>query len=194
MAEPTVDRCAPRRLAYPDPPLRDGRVLLRPWRADDLPAIARATRDPAIRRFSHLPEPFDIGAVRSRFQESPAQLAAGTAMRMLIVEPHDESGLCGAIAIFDIDAHRRCGEIGYWLAAAARGRGLASRAVGLMSGWALGELGLERLLAIPDAENDASRQLLERCGFRAGERRIESGRAVAPYEATRARPIRAPAR
>jgi hypothetical protein len=83
-----AERCLPwvamARLTYPDPPLRQGRVVLRPWERRDLPAVAKAAADPAIVRWNHLPQPFDAAAVRRRFDAIPAQLVAGQALRLLI--------------------------------------------------------------------------------------------------------------
>jgi [ribosomal protein S5]-alanine N-acetyltransferase len=55
--------------------------------------------------------------------------------------------------------------IGYWLTPAARGRGLATRAVGLLSRWGLRDGGLERVEAPVEPENRASVGVVERAGF-----------------------------
>lgn len=155
-------------LAYPDPPLRDEHVLLRPWREEDLPAIAEAADDAAIARWNHLPQPYDLAAVRRWYESIPAGLAAGSTLRMLIADARDERRVLGAIAVFGLEAGSA--EVGYWLAAHARGRGVASSPLRLLTLWAFERLGLRRLTARPDAGNVASRRLLERCGFvREGE-------------------------
>jgi len=58
----------------------------------------------------------------------------------------------------------------YWLLPEARGRGVATRAVRLLAGWAFSTLGLGRLAAFIEFENRASAAVLERCGF------VEEGR------------------
>lgn len=63
-------------------------------------------------------------------------------------------------------ADRRRGSIGYWLLPEARGKGLATRAVRLVSRWALLELGLARLALLTEPANVRSRRVAERCGFR----------------------------
>ncbi len=153
------------RLAAPDPPLSDGHVALRAWSAQDVGAVVAAARDPLIRRFSHLPEPFDARAVHARVERMPAELAAGTALRLLICEPAEEAHVLGAIALFDISRERAAGEIGYWVAAAERGRGVAARSVGLLTGWALDSLGLDAVRARCDLGNGASVGVLRRCGY-----------------------------
>ena len=60
----------------------------------------------------------------------------------------------------------RTGYVGYWLLPGARGRGLATASVRLIAGWALQELGLERLRLTTAAGNDASQLVAERSGFR----------------------------
>ena len=54
----------------------------------------------------------------------------------------------------DLDAQE--GEIGYLVAPAARGRGVASRAVGLLTRWGFDELGIERFELLIATENTAS--------------------------------------
>jgi [ribosomal protein S5]-alanine N-acetyltransferase len=58
------------------------------------------------------------------------------------------------------------GSVGYWLLPSARGRGLATRAVRLMSGWAVREMGMTNLLLTTEPENEQSRRVAERSGFR----------------------------
>jgi len=48
----------------------------------------------------------------------------------------------------------------------ARGRGLATRAVDLLSQWALAEAGIARVEAWVDPANTASQRVLTRAGFR----------------------------
>ena len=58
------------------------------------------------------------------------------------------------------------GYLGYWLLPAARGRGLATRAVRLISGWALREPGIDRLQLLAEPANEPSQGVAERSGFR----------------------------
>ncbi len=153
-------------VSYPSPPLRDDVVTLRPWRVTDLGDLAKAIRDPAIQRWSHLTAA-DAGAQRRRFAEIPAEMAAGTAVRLLIVDAGDEEVLLGAISLFEIDRDVRTAEVGYWVLATARGRGVASRALGLISGWGAAELALRAITATCDLDNEASQRVLTRAGFQA---------------------------
>jgi ribosomal-protein-alanine N-acetyltransferase len=55
--------------------------------------------------------------------------------------------------------------VGYWVAEAANGRGLASAALGEIVGVAFGDLGLHRVQAETLVHNHASQRVLERNGF-----------------------------
>jgi ribosomal-protein-alanine N-acetyltransferase len=56
--------------------------------------------------------------------------------------------------------------LGYGLAAPARGQGLGTEAVAVLSAWAERQPGVQRLVADVHADNAASRRLLRRLGFR----------------------------
>ena len=66
----------------------------------------------------------------------------------------------------EIDRERGYGEIGYWVAADARGRGIATRATRLLADWARDELGLTRIEILPHKDNAPSRRVAEKLGFR----------------------------
>jgi len=56
-------------------------------------------------------------------------------------------------------------EIGYTLAPANHGRGLATEAVGALVGYAFAALGVDRVQAIADERNAPSIRVVERLGF-----------------------------
>lgn len=60
---------------------------------------------------------------------------------------------------------RGSAEIGYGLAASARGFGFASRAVRLLAQWGLEQPSLSAIIAETDTGNLASIRVLEACGF-----------------------------
>lgn len=71
-------------------------------------------------------------------------------------------GMAGLVSI-DRDADQ--GEIGYIVDREARGRGIATRALALVTGYALGEVGLERVALHIATGNEASIRVAERCGY-----------------------------
>jgi RimJ/RimL family protein N-acetyltransferase len=58
------------------------------------------------------------------------------------------------------------GTVGYWLAPAARGRGVMTRAVRLAVDWARAEHGIRVLRLTTHPHNLASQRVAERVGFR----------------------------
>jgi len=69
--------------------------------------------------------------------------------------------LVGAIGM-GVNALSYRGRIGYWVAATTRGRGVCTRALRLLSRWALDELELQRLDLITDPDNIASQRVAEK--------------------------------
>jgi RimJ/RimL family protein N-acetyltransferase len=67
----------------------------------------------------------------------------------------------------EVDLARGYAEVGYWVAADARGRGVASGAVALLRDWAATELGLTRLESIVHRDNALSLRVPARAGFEA---------------------------
>lgn len=64
------------------------------------------------------------------------------------------------------------GEIGYWVSAPARGRGVATRAVRLLAGWGLERLGLSEIEIHVMAANLASQAVARKAGFTVVEQRL----------------------
>jgi len=64
--------------------------------------------------------------------------------------------------------------VGYWVMASARGRGVASEAVQILSEWILGNEMASSVELEIDATNEASRAVAARCGFvECGTRRTD---------------------
>ncbi len=78
-----------------------------------------------------------------------------------------EIGLLVGDCAFKIDEDdERQAEIGYTLARAYQGRGIASEAISCLLEYAFASLGLHRVIAITDVENAPSVALLARLGLR----------------------------
>jgi len=76
---------------------------------------------------------------------------------------HDE--LLGSIALNPVVWEQRAADVGYWVAAHARGRGVATRAVRMLTDWAFGTLLLERLELRTQRDNHASQAVAAHAGF-----------------------------
>jgi RimJ/RimL family protein N-acetyltransferase len=147
------------------PTLRDDDLVLRPKRPRDADAITAACQDPEIPRWTLVPSPYTRAHAEEFIATSEADAAAGTAVSLLAVDAADDR-LLGSFSVMELARAPRYGEIGYWVAAAERGRGIAPRAVRLLTDWAQRELGLSRLEILAHRDNAPSRRVAEKAGYR----------------------------
>ena len=76
-------------------------------------------------------------------------------------------GTCvGQVWLNVLETDTSTGFVGYWLLPIARGRGLATSAVRLLSTWAVRELGVPNLRLTTAPDNHRSQRVAERSGFR----------------------------
>ena len=154
------------------PRLQDESIALRPPTPDDVDPITDACKDPEIPRWTRVPSPYTRDHAVEFVERSARTWAQGTDAPFVIVDA--ESGeLFGAIGVHRFGGEDDGPEVGYWLKRDARGRGVATRALGLVTCWTRDELGV-RLLLQADVRNLASRRVAEKAGFR------HVGEATAP--------------
>jgi RimJ/RimL family protein N-acetyltransferase len=152
-----------------DPPQAPG-LLLRPWTEDDVPAMVAAYRDPAMRQWLRRAVT-TAGDARRIIDARRADAVAGTGFSFAVVlaEPGEEAGqLAGSVSLRGLGPGTVTGEVGYWVTASARGRGIAVRAVDAVSRWAFGlprERPLERLELLHSVGNLASCRVADKAGF-----------------------------
>jgi RimJ/RimL family protein N-acetyltransferase len=90
---------------------------------------------------------------------------------LAVAAADDPARLLGAVGLHAVDRSRARGEIGYWTSPWARREGVATRALNLLSGWALDPagLGLARLELYAEPENHASQEVAVRAGYVKGD-------------------------
>jgi ribosomal-protein-alanine N-acetyltransferase len=142
--------------------LQGGGIRIRAFRDADAEAFAAATHDPEIVAHSGLP--------RSHTPDSARELlhrlnAAEDFVQLAIADAHSDA-LLGTVILFNVARHEARCEVGFWLTPGARGRGVATAAVGLICGWAIREWGIERFDAHSDVDNPGAHAVLERNGFK----------------------------
>lgn len=152
-------------LRFPVPPLVGDVVYLRPWRPADTAPIVRAFSDPLMRRFSWRTSPYTETDARDDLAGQELARVRGGALNLAVAEPLDRDVVLGGVRLSEVRPEQGCAAIGYWLAPEARGRGVATQAVGLIARWAFAELGLARLELTCGPDNTASQRVAERCGF-----------------------------
>jgi RimJ/RimL family protein N-acetyltransferase len=147
----------------PEPPLADDAISLEPLTQAHVPQMLAMAGDPDVVRFTRVPsgadEAFARGWIR-RYEEGWREGSrAGFAIRAA------DGSFLGFAALVDLDLDKREGEIGYMVAPAARGRGIARRALELLTRWGFDELGLLRLELRIGIQNSASESVAARAGY-----------------------------
>lgn len=129
-----------------------------------MPAIVAACADPAITHFlDAVPQPYSDADGLAYVELTEQGWRDATAAQFAMTARADE--LLGSIGVGFVEPARGLARVGYWTAPAARGRGLTTRALVLISRWAIRDAGVERLELEADVENIASQRVAERAGF-----------------------------
>jgi RimJ/RimL family protein N-acetyltransferase len=145
-------------------PLSDGVVALREWRDADRDAMVEIGNDEAIRRWTRVPSPYTQRDAEEWFALTRTTRAAGHQAAFALVDADDDS-LLGSIDLRLNPADPTIGELGYMVGPRARRRRVATRGVGLLTGWAFDELGLERMEILIDPRNQPSLKVAEAAGY-----------------------------
>ncbi len=79
----------------------------------------------------------------------------------------DDNELCGVISLVpQNDVYRMTAELGYWIGEEYWGRGIATKAIGLITEYGFNQLNLERIYAGIFEFNKASMKVLEKNGYK----------------------------
>jgi RimJ/RimL family protein N-acetyltransferase len=153
---------------FPDE-LRVDELTIRLPEPPDIEVIAPAFVDPEVGGEAGLPPVGPDMLLAALATEIPRMRENGLLCPYVIEE--DGGSLLGGLALHHFDPLRDTLEVGYWLFAEARGRGVATRAVLAAAEHAFAN-GISRCEAHVRLGNTASERVLERAGFeREGVRR-----------------------
>jgi len=140
------------------------RVLLRPWRRGDEPALVRHADNRKIWRNlrDRFPHPYTARDAEDWIRTAEGQ--GEPTLSFAIVLDGEPVGAVGLERFADVE--RRVAEIGYWLSEAHWGKGLVTEAVIAASAYAFATLDIDRLHAGVFEWNPASCRVLEKAGYR----------------------------
>jgi RimJ/RimL family protein N-acetyltransferase len=148
------------------PTLVTDRLLLRPWRDEDLDPLAALNGDPETMRY--FPAPLDreqSDAFVRRMTQSFAWSGAG----MWAVEAPGIAPCIGAVGLLQVsfDAHfTPAVEVGWRLARAHWGQGYATEAGTASLRYAFDDLGLDEVVSFTAVVNRPSQAVMKRLGMR----------------------------
>lgn len=146
------------------PALADEAITLCRFNDGDIALLAEICQDPAIAHFTFVPVPYELCHALDFVENQDRRRETGEALD-LAIRDRASGELVGSTGLRVFDFARGSCEIGYWVAPAARGAGIAPRAVRLFSDWALTALPIDRVELTTDTPNAASRRVAEKAGF-----------------------------
>jgi RimJ/RimL family protein N-acetyltransferase len=124
--------------------------------------VHAACQDPEIQRWTTVPSPYSVEDAAEFVASCPERWASGNPV--FAVLDAATGGLVAAIDLQDVAAEQGP-MIGFWVAADARGRGVAVQAVRCVARWAFEGLGLPRIRWAAYVGNTPSRRTADRAGF-----------------------------
>lgn len=145
------------------PSLDDGVVAIRSWRSSDIEQVVGLIQDPEIPRWTGIPTPYTRKEARAFFKTNARQEAMGIGTDAAIVDS-SSGDLLGGVGL-KLRITSSTAEIGYWVTASMRRRGVATRAVTLIARWAFNDLSVRRLELLTHVDNQASERVALKCGF-----------------------------
>jgi RimJ/RimL family protein N-acetyltransferase len=131
---------------------------------DHLAAFAALFDDPDVGRFTRLPTSPPPDYAESWLCSYEEGRRDGTREAFAIVDVATGSFLGIGVAP-RIDREARTLELGYVVAAEARGRGIATQALQLLTRWSFDEVGALRSELFITADNEGSKVVAARCGY-----------------------------
>lgn len=145
--------------------LETARLVLTPPSEADIDAIADACQDPEIPRWTTVPSPYTRADAAAYVRLTGEWWADGS---QAVWSVHAGDALVGSIGLHHVTAHESGGqaELGYWVAASARGRGYLVEAARTVIDWGFGERGLARLSWRAIVGNVPSARAARALGFR----------------------------
>jgi RimJ/RimL family protein N-acetyltransferase len=144
--------------------IEDRELLLRPFRLDDVDAVTEACQDPEIPRWTAMiPSPYTAAHARSWINTHDHLRAAMEGFPFAVVEqPSDR--LLGSIGLQQVRPGGTC-EVGYWVAPWGRNRGVATRALQLITDWAFTQVDVRTIDLVTMIGNVASERVAQKAGY-----------------------------
>ena len=139
-------------------------VRLTPFDPSHLAAFAALADDPDVQRFTRFPASPPANFAQTWLRRYEEGRRDGTREAFALLDPAAGEFLGIGVAP-RIDQPGRTAELGYLVAPAARGRGVATEALRLLTAWGFSEVGALRLELLISVENAASKRVAQRCGY-----------------------------
>jgi RimJ/RimL family protein N-acetyltransferase len=150
--------------------IETARLLLRPFRQGDAPALHAAIAESIIELRQHLwflpwvAEAPSLESAQVRCRQAEAAFLLRTDLPFLAFD-RSSGRLVASVGLHRTDWNIPRTEVGYWVRTGELGNGYATEGVTALTKWALDELRATRIELITDEQNTGSRAVADRCGF-----------------------------
>jgi RimJ/RimL family protein N-acetyltransferase len=166
-----------------DPPSAARRLLLRPFRADDLLAVREAIDESLDEVQKWLSwgheEPSSLEHLAARLDKYAIECANGSAWRLALLDATTKRFLGSGVLLSYPGPNAL--EVGYWVRRSEAGNGLATRTAAALIRYGFHALGAERMELWTRPGNEPSAAVARRLGFHFREQ-TSTSRAGAPPE------------
>ena len=146
--------------------LSDGRVLIRPYRAEDIGAMYEAVREsiPEISRWmAWCHENYSVEETTAFVMARDEAWRNDEAYGFGVFDAAAGTYL-GGVGLNFVNRIHRCANLGYWVRSSQTGRGAASAAARLAARFGLEQLGFQRIEILAAVGNHASQRAAEKAG------------------------------
>jgi len=140
-------------------------VVLVPYHRDFLELLHAWRKDPVVRKYNPVEE-LSLESIHAKCATSHADFADFNNAELFFWLLKADEKIVGSISLRNINRRMLTAEIGYGIAAEARGNGYATEAVRLVTQKAFTDSPLRKLIAYVHQNNLASRRLLKKVGYR----------------------------
>ena len=139
-----------------------GRCVVRDWTAADLQSLVRHANNRKI--WINLRDRFPFPYTEASGRDFLTHISSQTPSTVWAIEVDGDA--CGGIGLVPMtDVERVSAEIGYWLGEAFWGRGIMTEALIGVSSEAFRRFDLQRIFALPFADNIGSIRVLQKAGY-----------------------------
>jgi RimJ/RimL family protein N-acetyltransferase len=146
-------------------PIETSRLLLRPPRRSDVPALVPLVGDWRVARPTRIPHPYSVRDGYEFVRSNDRKRKEGSGVALSIFDKETER-LLGGTGIHAINWVDRRFELGYWIGPSDWGKGIATEAAYAVCREAFHTLGFHRAHACVFAFNPRSARVLRKIGFR----------------------------
>ena len=153
--------------------LETERLILRRFADSDLAPFLAYRNDPEVARYQAWESCTESAAAAMIEELKVLQPGSPGEWFQFATELKETGALIGDCAL-KVEQDGRQAEVGFTLAREHQGKGYAQEAVSRLLDYAFGDLGLHRVVAITDRENEPSIALLERIGMRREGRFVQN--------------------